>query len=81
MKTEIIKVDKEHRIKVIHDEFDIYIPQWKSFIFWHNYKVYDCDLERYEDITFDSYTDSIEDVIEFMKEEDAKYENNTAAHF
>ena len=72
--SEIIKVDKTHRIKVVHydDGCDIYIPQWKAFIFWYNYKEYDYDLELYEPVTFDSYTDSIEEVIEFMKEEDIK---------
>lgn len=32
-KSEIIKVDKYHRIKVIHDEYDTYIPQRKGLIF------------------------------------------------
>lgn len=74
---EIIKVDKSHRIKVVHYEnWDLYIPQWKALIFWHDYKSFDYDLERYETDTFDSSVDTIEDVIEFMKEEDERQKKN-----
>ena len=73
--TEIIKVDKNHRIKVVHYEnWDLYIPQWKALIFWRTYKVYNYDYNFYEEVTFDSSCDTIEDVIEFMKEEDERYE-------
>lgn len=70
---EIIKVDKCHRIKVIHDEYDTYIPQRKGLIFWHDYKVYNYDYGFYQEVEFDSSCDTIEEVIEFMIEEDEKY--------
>lgn len=71
--TEVINIDKEHRIKVVHyADWDLYIPQWKAFIFWHDYKTFDYDSERYLAHTFDSVTDTIKDVVEFMQEEDER---------
>ena len=75
--TNIIRIDRKHRVKKTRNGW---LPQWRKFLFWRPYTLWVCDnciggMEMYDKRQRPPYFKTDKDAVEFVKTAiDAGYE-------